>query len=135
MTAICDEFRTKMPLDAQRLLRAPYIPSCIRGTAQPFAGACPIEMVWQLDYSIVDAPASEPFIQLRPFAQGQKRAILKFQIEDKDGRVFRCSPKSLKPVWIEGPPIKKEEVVMTDGCSLISIGVSSYLLLPLSSPR
>ncbi|BGP32944.1 hypothetical protein JCM10296v2_004730 [Rhodotorula toruloides] len=123
MTAICDGFRSKMPLDAQRLLPAPYIPSCIRGSVKPYAGAPSVEMVWQLDYSTIDSPSSDPFIQLRPFEQGRTRPILKFQLVDKDGSVYSCvGPRSLKPIWIEGPPVKKEEVVMTDGCSLISMG-------------
>ncbi|GAA6052001.1 hypothetical protein NBRC10513_002612 [Rhodotorula toruloides] len=123
MTAICDEFRSKMPLDAQRLLPAPYIPSCIRGSVKPYAGAPSVEMVWQLDYSTIDPPSSNAFIQLRPFEQGRTRPILKFQLVDKDGSFYSCiGPRSLKPVWVEGPPVKKEEVVMTDGCSLISMG-------------
>ncbi|BGP25434.1 hypothetical protein JCM10295v2_004359 [Rhodotorula toruloides] len=134
MTAICDEFRYKMPLEAQRLLLAPYIPSCIRGSTKLYAGAPSVEMVWQLDYSTIDTPLSDPFIQLRPFDQGCTRPILKFRLVDKDGNVYSCfGPRSLKPVWVQGPPVKKEEVVMTDGCSLISIGAMRVVTRKLAS--
>ncbi|BGP08946.1 hypothetical protein JCM10049v2_004798 [Rhodotorula toruloides] len=123
MNAICDEFRSKMPLEAQRLLPPPYVPSCIRGSVKPYAGAPSVEMVWQLDYATIDSPSSDVFIQLRPFEQGRMRPILKFHLVDKDGSVYSCiGPTTLKPVWVEGPPDQKEEVVMTDGCSLISMG-------------
>ena len=114
-------------------------------------------MVWRLDYTTI--PPSRPTttppssssavpadltIQLRPFATEPSRParpLLRFSLEAKDGsRVRILAPDGLKIDWVddEGRTARSgagEEVVMTDGCSLMSLAVRRLALsffLPLA---
>lgn len=132
MRIICGRFVEKYSnsaeLDIAELLPDNYLPSCIRGTVQLYAASPPVNMVWQLDYNS-DETLAEPEIQLRPCGPTRTtvaRPILKFQLTRKDGATLEVRvPDKLKAVWIDGAPVREEEVVMTDGCSLMSPAVSS----------
>lgn len=133
MRIICGRFVEKYSsnsaeVDIAELLPENYLPSCIRGTVQLYAASPPVNMVWQLDYDS-DETSAEPKIQLRPCGATRKtvaRPILKFQLTRKDGVTLEVRvPDKLKAVWIDGAPVREEEVVMTDGCSLMSPAVSS----------
>ncbi|GAA6051086.1 hypothetical protein JCM3770_004705 [Rhodotorula araucariae] len=145
MQAVCDQFRQKRPAHAKMLLPGSYVPSCIRGTVQQYPGSPPVSMVWQIDHSTLPTPrpsstsssagaASPPgfFIQLRPFASEPStpgRPVVRFSLEEKDGqKVSVVAPEGLRIDWKDGlAPVRAEEVVMTDGCSLMSLAAMREL--------
>ncbi|GJN91292.1 hypothetical protein Rhopal_004311-T1 [Rhodotorula paludigena] len=137
MRAICDELRRKKPVLAAELLPGSYLPSCIRGTVQQYPASEAIDMVWQLDYTTVRT--TDSFIQLRPFAAEPSkpaRPLLKFSLEAKDGEKVRWQgPTGVEMLWVEGDTIKKDEVVMTDGCSLMSFGAMKIVADKYASSR
>ncbi|GAA5852211.1 hypothetical protein JCM9279_006933 [Rhodotorula babjevae] len=141
MRALCEEFRRRRPKEARELLPGSYLPSCIRGTVQQHPGGPLVDMVWRLDYSTVPpsrpsptppsspSTAASPTIQLRPFATEPShptRPLLRFSLEAKDGTKVRIlAPDGLKVEWVDDGRTARsgahEEVVMTDGCSLMSL--------------
>lgn len=117
MPIICGRFVEKYSdpaeLDIAELLPDHYLPSCIRGTVQLYAASPPVKMVWQLDYNS-DETLAEPEIQLRPCGPTGKmvaRPILKFQLTRKDATTLEVRvPDKLKAVWVDGAPVREEEV-------------------------
>ncbi|GAA5871320.1 hypothetical protein JCM3774_000909 [Rhodotorula dairenensis] len=142
MRVIRDRFVEKYSgspdVDITEVLPDTYLPSCIRGTVQLHSGSPPINMVWQLDYA-ADETSTEARIELRPCGTARKtvaRPILKFQLTRKDGTTLEVRvPDKLKAVWIDGDPVREEEVVMTDGCSLMSPAAMSVLAEKLAASR
>ncbi|GAA5906977.1 hypothetical protein JCM6882_000017 [Rhodosporidiobolus microsporus] len=128
MKAVCAVFRQKYPAFAAECLPPSYLPSCIRGSIQQFAGGEATDMVWQLDYSPSSLLPAFPDCSIQAYAFPSEpilppRAIFKFAIEAKDGEVRKVQgPAGLKVVYVGEKDVKKQEdeVVMTDGCSLMS---------------
>ncbi|GAA5824505.1 hypothetical protein JCM11251_000451 [Rhodosporidiobolus azoricus] len=135
MKAICDVFRKKYPDFAAECLPSSYLPSCIRGTIQQFPGSPSVDMVWQLDYSPSSLSAAFPDTSIQAYAFASEpsfptRPILKFSIEAKDGEVKKVQgPARLKVAYLGQKEVKKleDEVVMTDGCSLMSFDAMKFV--------
>ncbi|GAA6021799.1 hypothetical protein JCM10207_002065 [Rhodosporidiobolus poonsookiae] len=125
MRAIVARFRQQEPAFAAECLPGAYLPSAIRATARHGdISALAIDIVYQLDYS--PAHSSDSFIEAHPFSWGKIEFLhpaFTFQIEAKDGTVKEVTlAEGFEVRWVKPKKVKKrdDEVVMTDGCSLMS---------------
>ncbi|BGP17070.1 hypothetical protein JCM10213v2_005079 [Rhodosporidiobolus nylandii] len=141
MQAVCALFRELHPDFAADCLPPWYTPSCIRAlVSQPFSNAS-YPVIYQLDYSTSSLESTSAFIEAYPFPTGPSRAaspVFEFEVEAKDGRRERVrGPKGMDVRWVAEKKLKsgEEEVVMTDGCSLMSFAAMKELMEHVAASR
>ncbi|GAA6034570.1 hypothetical protein JCM8097_005402 [Rhodosporidiobolus ruineniae] len=134
MQVVVTQFRKKYPAFAAECLSGSYLPSCIRSTVHASPSSPPLDVVYQLDYSSLSLSSPTPSIEAYPFFDDPSRTakpIFRFSIEAKDGTVksVQLPPGTLRVQWVAEKEVKsrEDEVVMTDGCSLISFGAMQEL--------